>query len=93
MHEDNVRTRAFHALDHNPAYPIGPYRFRNRQYLIVTYRTDPHKLREVVPEPLQVRASRRNAVTLRIENDCASQQMCQADFRNGSLSDIVQSPN
>jgi acetoacetate decarboxylase len=39
----------------NPAYPIGPYRFRNREYLIVTYRTDPHKLREVVPEPLQVR--------------------------------------
>ena len=23
--------------------------------MIVTYRTDPHKLREVVPEPLQVR--------------------------------------
>ena len=55
MHEDNVRTRAFAMPLTNPAYPIGPYRFRNREYLIVTYRTDPHKLREVVPEPLQVR--------------------------------------
>jgi acetoacetate decarboxylase len=39
----------------SPAYPIGPYRFRSREYLIITYRTDPQKLREVVPEPLQVR--------------------------------------
>ena len=39
----------------SPAYPIGPYRFRNREYLIITYRTDPHKLRELVPEPLEVR--------------------------------------
>jgi acetoacetate decarboxylase len=23
----------------NPAYPMGPYRFRNREYLIGTYRT------------------------------------------------------
>ena len=38
----------------NPAYPIGPYRFYHREYLIITYRTDPQKLREVVPEPLQV---------------------------------------
>ena len=55
MHEDTIRTRAFAMPLTNPAYPIGPYRFRNREYLIVTYRTDPHKLREVVPEPLQVR--------------------------------------
>ena len=39
----------------SPAYPIGPYRFRNREYLIITYRTDPQKLRELVPEPLQLR--------------------------------------
>jgi acetoacetate decarboxylase len=38
----------------NPAYPIGPYRFRNREYLIITYRTDPQKLPALVPEPLQV---------------------------------------
>jgi acetoacetate decarboxylase len=33
---------------------MGPYRFYNREYLIVTYRTDPAKLRELVPEPLEV---------------------------------------
>jgi acetoacetate decarboxylase len=52
MRENTIRTRAFAMPLTNPAYPIGPYRFRNREYLIVTYRTDPHKLREVAPEPL-----------------------------------------
>ena len=37
-----------------PSYPAGPYRFVNREFLIVTYRTDPQKLRELVPEPLQI---------------------------------------
>src|ERR1700761_7933630 len=54
MHEDTVRTRAFAMPLASPAYPLGPYRFRNREYLIITYRTDPRKLRELVPEPLQV---------------------------------------
>lgn len=36
----------------SPAYPIGPYRFVNREYLIITYRSDPEKLRAIVPEPL-----------------------------------------
>ena len=38
----------------NPAYPVGVYRLCNREYLIITYRTDPKKLRELVPEPLQI---------------------------------------
>src|SRR5499427_6085877 len=54
MKENEVRSRAFAMPITNPAYPIGPYRFVNREYLIITYRTDPQKLREVVPEPLQV---------------------------------------
>jgi len=54
MKEDEVRSRAFAMPLTNPAYPIGPYRFYHREYLIITYRTDPKKLREVVPEPLQV---------------------------------------
>src|SRR3954469_4882489 len=54
MHEDTVRTRAFAMPLTSPAYPMGPYRFRNREYLIVTYRTDPWKVARVVPEPLQV---------------------------------------
>ncbi|MCI4679133.1 acetoacetate decarboxylase [Rhodoblastus acidophilus] len=54
MKEDDVRRQAFAMPLTSPAYPIGPYRFVNREYMIITYRTDPAKLREVVPEPLQV---------------------------------------
>ena len=56
MKESEVRKRAFAMPLTSPAYPIGPYRFVNREYLIITYRTDPAKLRELVPEPLQVEA-------------------------------------
>jgi acetoacetate decarboxylase len=54
MNEQEVRKRAFAMPLTNPAYPIGPYRFVGREYLIITYRTDPKKLRELVPEPLQI---------------------------------------
>ena len=38
-----------------PAYPPGgPYRFTDREYLNITYRTDPEAMRAVVPEPLTV---------------------------------------
>jgi acetoacetate decarboxylase len=54
MKENEVRSKAFAMPLTNPAYPIGPYRFVDREYLNITYRTDPQKLRELVPEPLQV---------------------------------------
>lgn len=38
----------------SPAFPKGPYRFINREYLIINYETDLEALREVVPEPLQI---------------------------------------
>lgn len=53
MKQGDVRKRAFAMPLTSPAYPPGPYRFVNREYLIVTYRTDPEKLRAVVPEPLE----------------------------------------
>jgi len=37
----------------SPSYPRGPYRFTNREHLIVTYRTDPAALQQAVPEPLE----------------------------------------
>ena len=37
----------------NPSYPRGPYRFVNREYLIISYRTDPDALRAVIPAPLE----------------------------------------
>jgi acetoacetate decarboxylase len=52
MKEHEVRERAFAMPLTSPAYPPGPYRFVNREYLTITYRTDPAKLRALVPEPL-----------------------------------------
>ncbi|WP_295442155.1 acetoacetate decarboxylase [uncultured Thiodictyon sp.] len=51
-----IREQAFAMPFTNPAFPPGPYRFIDREYFIVTYRTDPDKLRAVVPEPLEVGA-------------------------------------
>ena len=53
MRENEVMRRAFAMPLTNPAYPPGPYRFVNREYLIITYRTDPAKLRSIVPAPLE----------------------------------------
>jgi acetoacetate decarboxylase len=52
--ESEVRQRAFAMPLTSPAYPIGPYRFFHREYLIITYRTDPEKLNAVVPAPLKL---------------------------------------
>ena len=52
MRETDVRERAFAMPLTSPAFPPGPYRFVNREYLIISYRTDPEKLRALVPEPL-----------------------------------------
>jgi len=54
MKESDVRAKAFAMPLTSPAFPPGPYRFVNRDYLIITYRTDPERLRAVVPEPLEV---------------------------------------
>jgi len=54
MKETDVRAKAFAMPLTSPAFPPGPYRFVNREYLIITYRTDLERLRAVVPEPLEV---------------------------------------
>ncbi|MEX0378894.1 acetoacetate decarboxylase [Bacillus sp. S4] len=38
----------------SPAYPMPPYKFVNREYLNIIYRTDMTALRKVVPEPLEI---------------------------------------
>jgi acetoacetate decarboxylase len=38
----------------SPAFPCGPYRYTDREYLIVTYRTDPDKLAALIPAPLEM---------------------------------------
>ena len=54
MNEREIRERAFSMPLTAPAYPPGPYRFVDREYLIVTYRTDAQTLRALVPQPLRV---------------------------------------
>ena len=54
MKESDVRARAFAMPLTSPAFPPGPYRFHQREYLIIAYRTDLDKLRALVPEPLEV---------------------------------------
>ena len=53
MKPADVRKRAFAMPLTSPTYPPGPYRFVDREYMIITYRTDPEALRAVLPEPLE----------------------------------------
>ena len=54
MLEKEVMKQAYSMPLTSPAYPKGPYRFVDREYLVITYRTDPENLRALVPEPLQI---------------------------------------
>jgi acetoacetate decarboxylase len=54
MDIEQIRKRAFAMPLTSPAFPMGPYRFVNREFFIISYRTDPERLRAVVPEPLQL---------------------------------------
>jgi acetoacetate decarboxylase len=49
---DEVKRRAFAMPITSPAFPPGPYRFTNREYLIITYRTTPEAIARVLPAPL-----------------------------------------
>ncbi|MEA3085240.1 MAG: acetoacetate decarboxylase, partial [Paraburkholderia sp.] len=53
MKINSILPNAFSMPVTSPAFPMGPYHFVDREFLIVTYRTDPAKLRAVVPEPLE----------------------------------------
>jgi acetoacetate decarboxylase len=54
MKIDDVRRNAYSMPLTNPSFPPGPYRFYDREYFIISYRTDIEALRAVVPEPLEV---------------------------------------
>jgi acetoacetate decarboxylase len=57
MKIDDVRRNAYSMPLTNPSFPPGPYRFFNREYFVITYKTDPDALAAVVPEPLEVAES------------------------------------
>jgi len=54
MNIDAVRSSAFAMPLTSPAFPPGPYRFVDREFLVISYETDMDALRAVVPEPLVV---------------------------------------
>ena len=54
MTEADVKERAFAMPLTSPAFPPGPYRFVDREFLIITYQTDPDALAEAIPAPLEM---------------------------------------
>jgi acetoacetate decarboxylase len=54
MNIAQVRASAFAMPLTSPSFPPGPYRFVNREFLTIAYRTDPKALRALVPEPLEL---------------------------------------
>jgi acetoacetate decarboxylase len=52
--ENEVKAQAYAMPLTSPAFVPGPYRFVDREYLIITYRTDPDALRAVIPAPLEM---------------------------------------
>jgi len=54
MRIEDIRENAFAMPFTSPAYPKAPFKFVDREFLIITYRTDLERLRAVVPEPLEV---------------------------------------
>ncbi|WP_249151819.1 acetoacetate decarboxylase family protein, partial [Bradyrhizobium liaoningense] len=54
MKIEDVRRTAYSMPLTNPSFPPGPYRFFDREYFVITYRTDPEALAAIVPEPLEV---------------------------------------
>jgi acetoacetate decarboxylase len=54
MNIEDIKSNAFAMPLTSPAFPRGPYRFTNREFLVITYRTDIDALRAVVPEPLEI---------------------------------------
>jgi acetoacetate decarboxylase len=54
MNISDIKATAFAMPLTSPAFPRGPYQFWNREFLIITYRTELAALRAVVPEPLEI---------------------------------------
>jgi len=55
MKEKDILKKAYAMPLTSPSYSKGPYRFVDREYLIITYKTDIKVLREIVPEPLVIK--------------------------------------
>ncbi|SNT49341.1 MULTISPECIES: acetoacetate decarboxylase [unclassified Tardiphaga] len=54
MKIEDIRRNAYSMPLTNPSFPRGPYKFYDREYFIISYRTDMDALQAVVPEPLEI---------------------------------------
>jgi len=54
MRAEDVVKQLTTPLGSGAAFPAPPYHFMRREYLNITYRTDPEPLRAIVPEPLEL---------------------------------------
>lgn len=52
MNKNEVRALPSMPLQ-SPTYPHGPYKFFNRHYMIIKYKTDAQLIRDALPEPLE----------------------------------------
>ncbi len=52
MTEEEIRASAYAMPITSPAYPKPPFRFVDREFIIIAYRTDPAALAKIVPAPL-----------------------------------------
>lgn len=97
MNEDEVVQNAFAMPLSSPAYPPGPYRFVDREYLVVTYRSDPEVLRRMVPAPLQLAEPKVKFEFMRMPDStgfgdyCEAGQVIPVEFRGrrGGFSHIM----
>lgn len=78
MTEDEVVRNAFAMPLASPAYPRGPYRFINREYLIVTYKSDPERLKQVIPAPLELAEPKVNFEFMRMPDSTGFGDYCEA---------------
>lgn len=78
MTEDEVRNSAFAMPLTNPVYPPGPYRFINREYLNIVYRSDEETLRRLVPSPLELAEPKVKFEFMRMPDSTGFGDYCEA---------------
>ena len=78
MTEDEVLQNAFSMPLASPSYPRGPYRFINREYLIVTYWSDPERLKQAIPAPLELAEPKVSFEFMRMPDSTGFGDYCEA---------------
>ncbi|HET7313957.1 acetoacetate decarboxylase [Salinisphaera sp.] len=77
MTESEVIRNAFAMPLASPSYPRGPYRFIDREYLIVTYWSDPERLEQAIPAPLKLAEPKVSFEFMRMPNSTGFGDYCE----------------